>query len=60
MPLFVTRTRMSDFLEPTQHDVSADGQRFLVNTLVEEEGTTPITLVLNWLEGLKRLVPTGE
>ncbi len=56
--LFVTRTRMTGLtgsFEPAQYDVSADGQRFLINTLVEEEGATPITLVLNWAEELESL-----
>jgi len=30
-----------------QYAVTADGQRFLVNTLAEER-TAPISLVLNW------------
>ena len=30
-----------------QYAVSADGQRFLVN-LVADQGTSPITLILNW------------
>ncbi len=30
-----------------QYDVAADG-RFLINTLVDEGSTTPITLILNW------------
>jgi Tol biopolymer transport system component len=30
------------------YDVSADGQRFLVNTLVRELSTQPITILLNW------------
>jgi len=30
------------------YDVSPDGQRFLVNTLVEEAAPAPITLVVNW------------
>ncbi len=36
---------------PTQRnvfDVTADGQRFLVNTLVEGTRSAPITWVLNW------------
>jgi hypothetical protein len=36
-----------------QYDVTADGQRFLVNTLVEAH-PPPITVVLNWTAGLKR------
>ena len=34
--------------------VAANGQRFLLNTLVEESATSPITVVLNWTTGLKR------
>ena len=30
-----------------QYDVSSDGQRFVVNTVVEE-ASSPITLILNW------------
>jgi len=35
-------------------DVTADGQRFLVNARVEESTDTPITVVLNWLAALKK------
>jgi len=49
-PLFETN--------PTQlgrdFDVTIDGQRFLVDTLVEEKGSSPITLVVNWTADLKR------
>jgi hypothetical protein len=57
--LFVTQIKhlYSDF---NQYDVSPDGQRFLINTLLEEEDTTSITLVLNWFEELKRLAPTDN
>lgn len=37
-----------------QYVPTADGQRFLVNTLVEEAAVSPITVVLNWTAGLKR------
>jgi Tol biopolymer transport system component len=36
------------------YDVSADGQRFLVNTLAERAAAAPITLVVNWPALLKR------
>jgi Tol biopolymer transport system component len=36
------------------YDVTADGQRFLVNTAVEQQITSPITLVLNWTADLKK------
>jgi len=33
--------------------VSADGNRFLLNTLVDESGGAPLTIVLNWTATLK-------
>jgi hypothetical protein len=36
------------------YDVTTDGQRFLVNTAVEQQITSPITLVLNWTADLKK------
>ncbi len=38
----------------SEYDVSADGQRFLVNTALEQPTSTPITLVINWTAGLKK------
>ena len=37
-----------------QYDVSADGQRFLLNVRVGEESSPPVTLVQNWTALLKR------
>ena len=34
--------------------VSADGQRFLVNTQTEETNSSPLTVVLNWTAELKK------
>lgn len=31
-----------------QYAVSPDGQRFLINSLMEDAVTPPITLILNW------------
>ena len=36
------------------YDVSADGQRFLVNMAVEQQITAPLTLVLNWTADVKK------
>ena len=44
-----------DFM--SNYDLSPDGQRFLM--VEEPEVSTPITVVLNWFEELKRLVPTN-
>ena len=49
-PLFQTRARINRY----PYDVSADGQRFLVNTLAEEPTSAPITLVVNWNAMLKK------
>ena len=39
-----------------RYDVSADGQRFLINMQVRSEATAPqpVTVVLNWLAGVKK------
>ena len=37
-----------------QYAVSADGQRFLINTTPEQAASAPITVVLNWTAGLKK------
>ncbi len=54
-PLFQTRRR--EHVSSTDlfsYDVSADGQRFLVNTDVGEVTSSPLTVVLNWTAELKR------
>ena len=53
-PLFSVRPRPQVTLGDYPYDVSADGQRFLVNTLVEETTSSAITLVVNWTAGLKK------
>ena len=34
--------------------VSGDGQRFLINSVVDNETTAPLTVVVNWISELKR------
>ena len=54
-PLFLTRRR--EHISSTDlfsYDVSADGQRFLVNTDVGEMASSSLTVVLNWTAELKR------
>ena len=36
------------------YDVTRDGQRFLVNTGLEASQSSPLTVVINWLEALKK------
>lgn len=53
--LFATRIPTTSSIDDRNSFVpAADGQRFLVNNLVEEGNTQPITLVLNWAAGLNR------
>jgi dipeptidyl aminopeptidase/acylaminoacyl peptidase len=37
-----------------RYDVSADGQRFLINTALQQSTSAPITVVVNWIGGLKK------
>ena len=37
-----------------EYDVTADGQRFLIGTLIGESKATPPTVILNWTAELKR------
>ena len=43
------------------YDVTPDGQRFVMIEPSEEalEATTQINVVLNWVEEIKRMVPTN-
>ena len=52
VPLF--STRVGRVLVPGPNSgfvVSADGQRFLLNTVVQEGGTVPLRVILNWKAG---------
>ena len=48
-PLFETRVTGPRY----EYAVTADGQRFLINTESERTGAAPITVVVNWTAGLK-------
>jgi len=50
--LFETRAAYPNYQYP--YDVSADGQRFLINTLPAQVASRPITVVVNWTAGLKK------
>ena len=39
---------------PTHYAVTADGQRFLVNTVVDQPTRPALTVILNWTAGLKK------
>ena len=44
------------------HDISIDGQKFLMIKAGETQESTPaqINVILNWFEELKRLAPTDN
>lgn len=50
-PLFETRSR---YTGNSAYDVTSDGQRFLINTVVSGQTSTPITVVINWTSDLKK------
>ena len=50
-PLFTTRTITHTF---NLYDVSADGQRFIVNLPLEWAEASPVTVMTNWTEKLKK------
>ena len=55
IPLF--RTQVNGALQSNgsiQYVASPDGQRFLMNTVITEATTMPITVILNWKATLGR------
>ena len=52
--LFQTRVPVAIDLLRTRYVPSRDGQRFLINTQIGDPAPTPITVVLNWTEWLKK------
>jgi len=57
-PLFAGRALAVSFVfavsSPSNYAVSADGQRFLVNTPIEDAAPPPIQVMLSWASGLKK------
>jgi hypothetical protein len=52
IPLFTTHLA-SRGARKQQYAVAKDGQRFLMDTALEEVTGSPITIVQNWMAGLK-------
>jgi len=51
-PTFAPQGAITD--DKNNFAASADGQRFIVNTLSNSTNTQPLTLVLNWANEVKR------
>jgi len=59
-PVVLFRGRYGTSETGVNYDISPDGQRFLMMKEADEEyGQAQVNVVLNWLEELKRLVPTN-
>lgn len=55
VPKLLFETRVPTIIDFRNHYVvAADGQRFLINTITEARGSTPIDVVKNWTALLKR------
>ena len=55
VPKALFGTRVLNLTEFRNHYApTSDGQRFLINSTLEETSTTPISVVVNWTAGLKR------
>jgi len=53
--LFQTHTRQQiSFMDVFSYDVTGDGQRFLINTKVDEADASPLSIILNWESEMER------
>ena len=52
--LFKTRTLWLEGAIVREFDVSPDGQRFLIGTLIGDTKAAPPTVILNWTAALKK------
>jgi Tol biopolymer transport system component len=53
-PLFDVETPEAAAPYPTHYAVAGDGQRFLVNTVVDQPDRAAFTVIVNWTEMLKK------
>jgi hypothetical protein len=51
LPLFQTMLREAAY---GAYDVAADGKRFLITMPPDGRDATPITVMVNWMEALRR------
>ena len=53
--LFQTHLRQPiSAVDRVSYDVTADGQKFLVNTKVDEPNAVPLSVILNWAAEMER------
>jgi hypothetical protein len=52
--LFQTRSRQKISSQDVfTYSVGGGGQRFLINTIIDEPNATPLSITLNWAEEMK-------
>jgi hypothetical protein len=53
--LFQTHTRQPISSQDVfSYDVAADGQKFLINTRVDEPNAAPLSIILNWASEMEK------
>lgn len=53
-PTELFQTQISGFGSPNRYAPSADGQKFLVNSIAQQSSQTPITVITNWTSTIKK------
>ena len=54
MPAPLFEFRAGGYLVTPYYDVTKDGQKFLLSTIVETAPNAPLTVWVNWAAGVKR------
>ena len=53
--LFQTHTRQKiSVMDAFSYDVTPDGQKFLINTRMEDTSAAPLSIVLNWASEIEK------
>jgi serine/threonine protein kinase/Tol biopolymer transport system component len=53
-PVALFEFRSGRLLDQPYYSVDRDGQRFLLNTIVESETNSPLTVIVNWMAAMKK------
>jgi Tol biopolymer transport system component len=53
-PAALFQTQVAGFAAPNRYAVSPDGQRFLINSTIQDASPTPLTVILNWTSSLSK------
>ncbi len=53
-PAALFEFRSGGLADEPYYSVDRDGQRFLLNAIVETETNSPLTVVVNWMAGVKK------